>query len=64
MKGTLAAYPITSTETQLDFSGHYAPPMGLGLMGKAIDAIVGRRIAEASVHSFVSEVAAFLRGTE
>ncbi len=59
MQGTLAAYPITMTETQLDFSGHYDPPMGL--MGKAIDALVGRRIAEASVHSFVSEVAAHMR---
>jgi hypothetical protein len=59
MQGTLAAYPITSTETQLDFSGSYSPPMGL--MGKAIDALVGRKIAEASVHSFVAEVAGFMR---
>ena len=59
MNGVLDAYPITATETQLDFQGNYTPP--LGLMGRAIDAMVGHRIAEASVHSFVSEVAAFLR---
>ena len=59
MKGELAFYPITATETQLDFQGNYDPP--LGILGKAIDAVVGHRIAEASVHHFVSEVAAWLR---
>jgi len=59
MEAQLDVYPITSTETQLDFKGEYAPP--LGIVGKAIDALMGRRIAEASVHHFVSEVADFLR---
>ena len=59
MTARLNVYPLTRTETQLDFEGEYEPP--LGLMGKAINAIVGHRIADASVHHFLSEVAAYLR---
>lgn len=59
MKAELALYPLTSTETQLDFLGFYKPP--LGVAGKALNAIVGHRIAEVAVHRFLSEVAAFLR---
>ena len=59
MKGELFVYPLTATETQLDFSGVYKPPFGA--VGKTMNAIVGHRIAEASVHSFVSDVAAYLR---
>ena len=59
MKAELAIYPLTATETQLDFSGSYEPP--LGVLGSALDAVAGRRIAEASVHRFVGEVAAYLR---
>ena len=59
MTAQLDVYPITKTETQLDFHGHYEPP--LGIMGKAIDAVLGHRIAEASVHQFVTEVAVYLR---
>lgn len=59
MTARLEVYPITQSETQLDFHGEYEPP--LGLLGKAIDAVVGHRIAEASVHQFVSEVATYLR---
>ena len=59
MRAELAIYPLTATETQLDFSGRYDPP--LGLLGSAVDSFVGRRIAEASVHRFVSDVAAYLR---
>ncbi len=54
-------YPITATETQLDFNGLYEPP--LGPLGKAVNAIIGHRIAEASVHRFVSDVAGYLRKT-
>ncbi len=61
MKGELAAYPLTSTETQLDFSGVYEPPFGA--VGKTMNAIVGHRIAEVSVHRFISEVAGYLRQT-
>jgi len=59
MKAELSIYPLTGTETQLDFSGVYKPP--LGAVGKAVNAIAGHRIAEVSVHRFVSDVAAYLR---
>ncbi|HEV2297015.1 MAG TPA: hypothetical protein VGR72_00675 [Candidatus Acidoferrales bacterium] len=59
MKAELAIYPLTATETQLDFLGFYEPPFGA--VGKAMNAIVGHRIAEASVHRFVSDVAGYLR---
>jgi hypothetical protein len=59
MKGDLFVYPLTATETQLDFSGIYKPPFGT--VGKSMNAIVGHRIAEVSVHRFVSQVAAYLR---
>lgn len=59
MNAQLDVYPLTSTETQLDFHGHYDPP--LGVLGSAMDAAVGHRIAEASVHRFVTEVAQYLR---
>ena len=59
MKGELAIYPLTATETQLDFSGVYEPP--LGVLGSAVNALVGHRIAESSVHRFVSDVAQHLR---
>jgi hypothetical protein len=61
MKAELAVYPLTATETQLDFSGNYEPP--LGWLGSAVDAVVGYKIAEASVHRFVAQVAAYLRTT-
>ncbi len=59
MKAELSIYPLTPTETQLDFSGLYEPPFGV--VGKAMNAIVGHRIAEVSVHQFISEVAGYLR---
>jgi hypothetical protein len=61
MCAQLSIYPLTATETQLDFSGTYEPP--LGVLGGALDTIVGHRIAEASVHRFVSDVAGYLRTT-
>ena len=59
MQGELSVYPLTGTETQLDFSGTYEPP--LGAVGKTMNAIAGHRIAEVSVHRFVSDVAGYLR---
>jgi hypothetical protein len=61
MEGELSIYPLTTTETQLDFSGVYEPPFGA--VGKTMNAIAGHRIAEVSVHRFVSDVAAYLRKT-
>ncbi len=59
MKGEISIYRLTATETQLDFSGVYKPP--LGALGQAVNAIVGHRIAEVSVHRFVHDVAEYLR---
>lgn len=59
MRAELLIYPLTSKETQLDFSGIYEPP--LGALGKALNAIGGHRIAEVSVHRFVSDIAEHLR---
>ncbi len=61
MNAELSVYPLTSTETQLDFEGRYEPP--LGALGRALDAIVGHRLAEATTHRFVSDVARYLRET-
>lgn len=61
MKGELSIYPLTSTETQLDFSGIYEPPFGA--LGKTLNAMAGHRIAEVSVHRFVDDVAGYLRQT-
>jgi len=61
MKAELSIYPLTASETQLDFSGVYEPP--LGAVGKALNAIAGHRIAEVSVHRFVTDVAGHLRQT-
>jgi len=59
MKAELSVYPLTATETQLDFWGLYEPPFGA--VGKAMNAIAGHRIAEVSVHRFITEVAGYLR---
>jgi hypothetical protein len=61
MHATLIVYPLTSTETQLELVSRYDPP--LGVVGAALDALVGHRIADASVHRLLSEVAAHLRLT-
>jgi hypothetical protein len=58
MEATLSLYPLSATETQLDLEGHYRPP--LGVLGNAVDALVGYRIAQASVLRFLEEVAARL----
>jgi hypothetical protein len=58
MEATLSVYPLSPTETQLDFHGRYRPP--LGALGQALDALVGHRIAEAAVLRFVQDVAARL----
>ena len=59
MQAELLVYPLTSTETQLELAGTYAPP--LGVIGRAIDSALLHRIAEASVLQFVQEVARYLR---
>jgi hypothetical protein len=55
MRASLLAYPLGPNETQLELRGHYEPPGGV--IGSAADWLVGHRIAEASVHRFLDEVA-------
>src|SRR5688572_27787934 len=59
MKADLRLYSLSPTETQVELSGDYEPP--LGLLGGALDAVVGHRLAEASVHRFVRAVVERLR---
>lgn len=59
MRGVLSIYALTATETQLDFHGRYTLP--LSVVGGALDAMVGHRIADASVHRFIEDVARYLR---
>lgn len=61
MQAELDLYPLTATETQLDFFGLYEPP--LGAVGIALNAVVGHRIADVAVHRFISDVAGYLRET-
>ena len=59
MSCQLRVYRLTATETQLDLSGSYDPP--LGPLGDAMNVVVGHRVADASVHRFLRDVAAHLR---
>jgi hypothetical protein len=59
MDAELLIYPLSRNETQLELRGRYAPP--LGAVGSALDSLVGHRIADASVHRFVTDVAGLLR---
>lgn len=59
MKATLSVYALSPTETQLDLHGTYTPP--LGLVGAALDSLALHRVAEASVHRFVTDIARLLR---
>jgi hypothetical protein len=59
MSAEVAIFPLSSHETQLELIGHYAPPMGV--VGQALDALVGHRIAEATAHRFIEDVAMALR---
>jgi hypothetical protein len=56
MEATLSIYALSSEETQIDLHGRYRPP--LGVVGNTVDALVGHRVAEASVLRLVQEVAA------
>ena len=51
--------PADRDRDPVGFSGTYEPP--LGAVGKTMNAIAGHRIAEVSVHRFVSDVAGYLR---
>ena len=55
MQATLIAQPLSSGETHLELEGRYQPP--LGAVGAVLDALIGHRIAEASVQRFVQDIA-------
>lgn len=59
LDGTLSLLPLGSKETQVDLHARYQPP--LGLVGDALDAVAGRRVAEASLRRFIEDVCARLR---
>lgn len=59
MRAEFLVYPLSSSETQIELHGHYAPP--LGVVGSVLDAVAGHRLAEASVQRFVHAVAEHLR---
>ncbi|HXX67969.1 MAG TPA: hypothetical protein VEK07_12335 [Polyangiaceae bacterium] len=59
MLAEVTARPLSPTETQLDVDGCYWPP--LGPIGAIIDAVGGHRIAEATVHRFLTDLAAQIR---
>jgi hypothetical protein len=54
MSAQLSAWPITSTETQLELEGEYKPPFGA--LGTAVNAALGHRVAEASVDRLLRDV--------
>jgi hypothetical protein len=55
----LVVYPLTPTETQVELTGTYDPP--LGIVGEAVDAAVLHRFAKESAAGFVREIATHLR---
>jgi hypothetical protein len=59
MDAELIVYPLSRDETQIELHGRYTPP--LGAVGSALDSLIGHRLADASVHRFVTDVAGLLR---
>ena len=59
MEAELIVYPLSKNETQIELHGRYTPP--LGAVGSALDSLIGHRVADASVHRFVTDVASLLR---
>jgi hypothetical protein len=59
MLAEVSAQPLSAAETQLEVEGNYWPP--LGLVGNAVDATVGHRIVEATVHRFLVDVVGQMR---
>jgi hypothetical protein len=59
MQAELSLWPLYAEETQLELVGEYHPP--LGVVGNALDAMVGHRLAEASTHRFLDDIVEQLR---
>ena len=58
MRAELVAHPLSAGETQLELRGHYTPPGSV--LGTAADALLGHRIAEASIHRLLEDLVARL----
>lgn len=54
MEAILCASPVSATETQMEIEAHYRPPFGP--VGDVLDAAVGYRIAQATVHRFFEDL--------
>jgi hypothetical protein len=54
MSADLALSPMRDAETRVEFVGTYELPPSV--LGRAVDAVVGHRIADVAVHHFVSEL--------
>jgi hypothetical protein len=59
MKGDLSATTLTFGDTRIVFEGVYTPPFNG--VGKALDALIGHRVAEAAVQRFVLDVVEQIR---
>ena len=59
MDGELSMWPLFATETQLEIEGRYTPP--LGIVGTAVDAMIGHRVAEAAVQRFLEDIVEQIR---
>jgi hypothetical protein len=59
MLAEVSAQPVSPDTTRLEIEGTYWPPFGP--LGKAIDAAVGHRVAEAAVHRLLTDIAVQLR---
>lgn len=55
----LSVWPVTAQGSRLELQGIYHPP--LGVLGSAIDAAVGHRVAEATVAHLLDDVVDELR---
>jgi hypothetical protein len=58
MRATMTIYPLSSTETQLELFGTYAPP--LGRVGEAADTIAMHHVAKRTVEALVGDIARLL----
>lgn len=56
LDGELEVAPLGATRTQVSLLGHYTPP--LGGVGARLDTLLLHRIAEATVRSFLTRLAA------
>jgi len=59
LRAELIAYALSADETQLDLHCWYEPPGGV--FGTAGDVLIGRRVAEASIHRFLEDITEQLR---